>query len=76
MDRCTTALAILAICVSGALSIPQEADPINVKYGNGDVSIDCEGGEWGPCSATCGKGRQVIQLKKKKHSLAMYILYI
>ena len=75
MDRCTTALAILAICVSGALSIPLVADPINVEHGDGDVPIDCEGGEWGPCSVTCGIGRQVIQLKNK-HSIAMCILYI
>ena len=73
MDRGFTALAILAICVSGALSIPLETDPINVE--NGDVPIDCKGGEWGPCSATCGIGRQVIQLKNK-HSIAMCILYI
>ena len=75
MDRCITALAILAICVSGALSIPLEADPINVENGDGDVPIDCEVGEWGPCGATCGIGRQVMQLKNK-HSIAMCILYI
>ena len=31
MDRGFTALAILAICVSGALSIPQEADPPQIS---------------------------------------------
>ena len=63
MDRCNTALAILAICVSGALSIPQEADPINIaeyEYDNVLGPIDCEWGVWGPCGATCGEGRQVI----------------
>ena len=60
MDRCITALAILAICVSGALSIPQEADPINIaEYEDDNVPIDCEWGDWGPCGATCGMGRQV-----------------
>jgi len=61
MDRCITALAILAICVSGALSIPQEADPINIaeyEYDNVLGPIDCEWGVWGPCGATCGEGRQ------------------
>ena len=60
MDRCITALAILAICVSGALSIPQEADPINLAEYEYDDPIDCEWGVWGPCGATCGIGRQVI----------------
>ena len=58
MDKSFAALAILAICVSGALSIPQESDPINPEYGDDDP-IDCEWGEWGPCGATCGIGRQV-----------------
>ena len=47
---------------------------INVEYGDGNarnVPIDCKVGEWGPCSATCGKGRQVIQLKK--HTLSQCI---
>ena len=65
MDRCITALAILAICVSGALSIPQESDPINPEYGDDDVPLDCEWGEWGPCGATCGIGRQVCNLISK-----------
>ena len=64
MDRCITVLAILAICVSGALSIPQESDPINPEYGDDDP-IDCEWGEWGPCSATCGIGRQVCHSVSK-----------
>ena len=62
MDRCFTALAILAICVSGALSIPQEADPINIPEYIQDDPIDCEWGDWGPCGATCGIGQQVCNL--------------
>ena len=63
MNRCVTSLAIFAICVSGALSNPQEADPINIEYDDGyDVPIDCEWGDWGACSATCGMGRQVCNV--------------
>ena len=76
MGRRLSFLAILAIFVRGNFSIAQEADPINItEYEYDDVPIDCEWGDWGPCGATCGIGRQVIQLKNK-HSIAMCILYI
>ena len=60
MGRRLSFLAILAICVTGTFSIPQEADPINFAEYEYDDAIDCEWGVWGPCGATCGIGRQVI----------------
>ena len=51
-------LAILAICVTGALAIPQEADPIIIAEYPEDPE-DCEWKEWGECSSTCGEGTQV-----------------
>ena len=74
MDRCITALAILAICVSGALSIPQEADPINFAEYEYDDPIDCEWGVWGPCGVTCGKGQQVILFQNKLLLLCIFCI--
>ena len=59
MGRRLSFLAILAICVTGTFSIPQEADPIPIDPEYPEEPLDCEWGVWGPCGATCGIGRQV-----------------
>ena len=60
MGRRLSFLAILAICVTGTFSIPQEPDPINIPEYPEDLPIACEWKEWGECSGTCGEGIQVI----------------
>ena len=52
-------LAILAICVTGALSIPYE--PLDLLYYDyADYPIDCEWKDWEECTGTCGEGIQVF----------------
>ena len=69
MGRRLSFLAILAICVTGTFSIPEEPDPLPKVYPDepdplppvypDDLPIPCEWKEWGECSGTCGEGIQV-----------------